>query len=189
MDKRAKVILDFWFVEATPEEKFNRNDQFDKKIKNLFFKDYQKAISNKYDHWQDKADECLSLIILLDQFSRNLFRNNSKAFAMDKKAASIAKNAISKDFHKMLPNNQILFIFLPLMHSEKLEDQLYCNELIDKYLKNNANYKQIKKFSLIHLEIIKKFRRFPYRNKVLKRKNTLQEDEYLNFNHHGFFNI
>ena len=189
MNKRAKNILNFWFIESSQEEKFSRNDEFDKKIKDRFFEDYKKAISNDYDYWPNEHNECLALIVLLDQFSRNLFRNNSKAFAMDYKAQIISKKAIDKEYHKTLPNNQIIFIFLPLMHSEELSDQLYCNELIDNYLKDNPNYKEIKKFSKIHLDIVKKFGRFPYRNKVLKRKNTIEENEYLNSTHHSFFNI
>ncbi len=189
MDKRAKKILEFWFLESSSEEKFSRNDEFDRKIKDNFYLDYQKAIENKYDDWQDNAEECLALIILLDQFSRNLFRNNNRAFAMDKKARIIAKKAISNKYHISLPNNQILFIFLPLMHSEELNDQIYCSELIDKFLKDNLNYEEIKKFSKIHLEIIKKFGRFPYRNKVLHREGTIEENEYLKSNHHNFFNV
>ena len=189
MNERAKIILDFWFIESSPKEKFNSSDDFDKIINDRFFEDYQNAIKDRYDHWQNNAEECLALIILLDQFSRNLFRKNSKAFAMDYKALIIAKNAIDKDYHKTLSKNQILFIFLPLMHSEELDDQLSCSKLIDDYLKDNSNYKEIKKFSKIHLDIIKKFGRFPYRNKVLERKNTIEENEYLRLNHYGFFNI
>ena len=189
MDNRAKAILDFWFVESSPEEKFNRNDDFDNRIKDLFFEDYKKAIINEYDSWQNNAEECLALIVILDQFSRNLFRNNSKAFAMDFKAATIAKNAIEKKYHETLPNNQILFIFLPLMHSEEINNQFYCNELIDNFLKKNSNYEQIKKFSKIHLDIIKKFGRFPYRNKILNRKSTNEEIEYLSSTHYDFFNV
>ena len=189
MNKRAKIILNFWFVESSPKEKFSSNNDFDKKIKDRFFEDYQKAITNEYDHWQDSAEECLALIILLDQFSRNLFRKNSKAFAMDYKALIIAKNAIDKGYHKTLSKNQILFIFLPFMHSEELDDQLLCSKLIDGYLKDNSNYKEIKKFSKIHLDIINKFGRFPYRNKVLKRENTLEENEYLNSTNYSFFNV
>ena len=65
------------------------------------------------------------------------------------------------------------------MHSEELVDQIYCNQLIDNYLKNNSNYKEIKKFANIHLDIIKQFGRFPYRNKILQRDNTNEEDIYL----------
>ena len=82
--------------------------------------------------------------------------------------------------------------FVPRNHhsiSILLDDQIYCKELIDKYLSKNSNYSEIKKFSKIHLNIIKKFGRFPYRNKVLKRKNTLEEIKYLNSTHYSFFNI
>ena len=75
------------------------------------------------------------------------------------------------------------------MHSEDLNDQIFCKKLIDNFLKNNPNYKEIKKFSKIHLDIIKKFGRFPHRNKILNRKNSLEEDEYLQSTHHGFFNV
>ena len=74
------------------------NEAFDQKIKDYFFKDYQKAINNKYDEWQNHAKECLALIIMLDQFSRNLFRNNSKAFAMDTKARLITNEAINRAY-------------------------------------------------------------------------------------------
>ena len=78
---------------------------------------------------------------------------------------------------------------MPFMHSEKLNDQVYCGKLIDTYLKKYPNYKDIKKYAQLHEDIIKKFGRFPYRNKVLKRKSTKKEQEYLNSVHHDFFNI
>tara|TARA_Y100000590_G_C15592410_1_gene966618 strand:- start:677 stop:1246 length:570 start_codon:yes stop_codon:yes gene_type:complete len=189
MEERAKIILNFWFNIASPQEKFGRNNEFDQKIKNLFFDDYQKAIKDKYNHWQDSPEECLALIILFDQFSRNLFRNSPKAFAADDKARIIARKAIDKNFHKILSKDKILFIFLPLMHSEQLNDQNYCIELIQKHLKDNPQYKEINKFAKIHLDIVKKFGRFPYRNKVLKRNNTIEEEKYLKTTHYDFFNI
>ena len=73
MNERAKKIINFWFIQSSQEEKFTRNKVFDKKIKKQFFTDYQKAINNEYDDWQNNAKECLALIIILDQFSRNLF--------------------------------------------------------------------------------------------------------------------
>ena len=74
--KNAKNILDFWFNESLPEELFRQKNSFDKKIKDRFFNDYEKAIINEYDDWQDEPRSCLALVILLDQFSRNLFRND-----------------------------------------------------------------------------------------------------------------
>ena len=78
--ENAQNILDFWFKESLPEELFRQKDSFDKKIRDKFFNDYEKAIINEYDDWQDEPKSCLALIILLDQFSRNLFRNDKKAF-------------------------------------------------------------------------------------------------------------
>ena len=189
MNERAKTILDFWFIQTSQEEKFGNNKTFDKKIRDNFFDDYQKAMKNEYDYWHDNAAECLALIILLDQFSRNLFRNNPEAFAMDNKARLVANHAIDKGYCEKLTNDQLIFIFLPFMHSEELKDQIYCGKLIDIYLKDHPLYKEIKKFLKIHHDIINEFGRFPYRNKVLGRENTIKEKEYLKSTHHDFFNI
>ena len=189
MNERTKTILDFWFLQTSQEEKFGNNKTFDKKIRDNFLDDYQKAIKNEYDYWHDNAAECLALIILLDQFSRNLFRNNMKAFAMDYKARIIANYAIDKGYCEELTNDHLIFVFLPFMHSEKIQDQIYCGNLIDTYLKYHSSYKDSKKFSQLHYNIISKFGRFPYRNKVLKRKNTIKEKEYLKSTHYDFFNI
>ena len=74
MNERAKKILDFWFVQSDMADWFKKDNKFDAKIKKLFFSDLEKAINNVYDEWQDTAEECVALVILLDQFSRNLFR-------------------------------------------------------------------------------------------------------------------
>ena len=189
MNKRAKAILHFWFNKTSHKERFNKNEALDQKIRVIFFNDYKKAANNEYDHWQNHFDECLALIILLDQFSRNLFRNNGKAFAMDKKARNTAAKAIEQKFHKKLTQDQIMFIFLPFMHSEELHDQVYCCKLLEIYFKNHSNYEDAKKYAQLHKNIIKKFGRFPYRNKVLGRKSTKEEKKYLNSTYHDFFNI
>ena len=85
MNERVKVILKFWFHESTSEDHFKRNDDFDQKIRNLFKIDHQNAINNKLENWQDEPRACLALVILLDQFSRNLFRDSPLAFANDNK--------------------------------------------------------------------------------------------------------
>ena len=189
MNERAKVILHFWFKETTHQKRFKKNEAFDQKIRTNFFEDYQKAVNNKYDNWQNNPNECLALIILLDQFSRNLFRNNKKAFIMDKKTRQIATKAINQGYHNKLTQDQIMFLFLPFMHSEELNDQIYCGNLINTYFKNHPSYGEAKKFATIHENIIRRFKRFPYRNKVLGRKSTKEEREYLNSTHHDFFNI
>ena len=175
MNGRAKAILHFWFNETKHKERFEKNEAFDRKIRINFFKDYQKGANNEYDNWQDNTNECLALIILLDQFSRNLYRNNSKAFAMDTKARNIAKKAIEKKYLKKLAQDQIMFIFLPFMHSEKLSDQIYCITLINSYFKDHTDYKETIKYAKLHKDIIETFGRFPHRNKVLNRISTKKE--------------
>ena len=86
MNSRAEFILDFWFNQTSQEKRFKRNNSFDQEIRDKFFKDYELAKNNEYDSWQDNPKECLALIILLDQFSRNLFRDNKQAFDLDLKA-------------------------------------------------------------------------------------------------------
>ena len=105
------------------------------------------------------------------------------------KLGQIATVAINQEYHKKLTQDQIMFVFLPFMHSEKLSDQIYCGNLINTYFKNHPSFGEAKKFSALHENIIRRFKRFPYRNKVLGRKSTKEEEEYLNSTHHDFFNI
>ena len=152
MNERAKKILNFWFHESTHEQRFGKNTKFDGKIKSFFYKDYIKAANNDYEHWQNDSYECLALIVLLDQFSRNLFRNNSKAFDMDFKSLTIASLAIDKKYHKIIQQDQIIFIFLPFMHSENINDQKYCYKLIKENLNTHPMYNETMKFMKITLE-------------------------------------
>ena len=189
MNERAKAILHFWFNETSMDERFSYNEEFDQKIKEKFFLDYQKAINNEYDEWQNHAKECLALIIMLDQFSRNLFRNNSKAFAMDAKARLIANEAIDRAYIEELSTDEVLFIILPLIHSENLSDHNHFYKLFNIYFKNHPKFNEAKKLNHIHTDIIKRFGRYPYRNKVLGRESTNDEIEYLDKTNHKFFNI
>lgn len=189
MNERARIILHFWFKESLIDEIFSNNKEFDQKIKDNFLEDYNKAINNEYDEWKYNAKECLALIIILDQFSRNLFRNNCQAFAMDKKVRSIVKEAINKNYIEEFTIDELLFIILPLIHSENLADHTHFYRLFDKYFKSHPKFQEAKKMNNIHTDIIKRFGRYPYRNKVLGRKSTDEEIEYLNTTYHKFFNI
>jgi len=189
MNKRAEAILHFWFKESSMDERFSNNAVFDQKIKDNFYEDYQKAIKNEYDVWQEHAKECLALIIILDQFSRNLFRNNSKAFVMDAKARIIANEAIDRAYIEKLSTDEILFIILPLIHSEDLRDHTHFYKLFDIYFKNHPKFNEAKKMNNLHTDIIKRFGRYPYRNNVLGRESTNDEIKYLNTTHHKFFKI
>jgi len=178
--ENAKKILNFWFKESLPEELFRQKDSFDKKIKDRFFNDYDKAVINEYDDWQDEPKSCLALIILLDQFSRNLFRNNKKAFEQDHKCRLILNEAIDRGDLEKLDINEKLFFLLPLLHSEEISDHTYVHNLSNVHLKNHPQVVLIKSSWKNHTNVIKKFKRYPHRNKVLGRQSTPEEIEFLN---------
>ncbi len=179
MNERAKAILKFWFDESTPEEHFKKNDDFDKKIRNLFEKDYQNAINNKLENWLDNPKTCLALVILLDQFSRNLFRNSPLAFEYDKKTRLIVNEAIDRGDLEKLNDNEKFFLILPLIHSEDISDHVFAHKLCESFLKFHPEIENIKKQFNYHTIPIKKFGRYPHRNKILGRKSTKEEELFL----------
>ena len=179
INERAKAILEFCFIKTQLEQWFQKSEKFDKILKNNFMTDYMKAINNEYDSWSNNPEECVALIMLLDQLSRNFFRNSSKAYGQDAKCISIVRNAISKRFLEKLSNDKIHFLLLPLIHSEDISDHIYGHQLIDTYLKNFIEYKKIKKAWEDHTIAIKKFGRYPHRNNILGRKSTAEEEKFL----------
>jgi len=177
---KAQNILNFWFKESLPEELFRQKNSFDKKIRDRFFNDYKKAIINEYDDWQDDPKTCLALIILLDQFSRNLFRNDKKAFEQDHKCRLIVNEAIDRGDLEKLDSNEKLFFLLPLLHSEEISDHVYVNNLSNVHLKNHPQIILIKNSWKNHGDVLKRYKRYPHRNKVLGRQSTPEEIEFLN---------
>ena len=179
MNERVKTILDFWFVKSSSEDHFKRSDVFDKKIRDLFENDYHKAINNKLEDWQDKPESCLALIILLDQFSRNLYRDSPLAFDYDHKARLIVNEAIDRGDLEHITINQKFFLILPLIHSEDISDHIFAHNLCDTYLKSHPQFDNIKKQFDYHTVAIIKFGRYPHRNKILKRSSTKEEKIFL----------
>ena len=179
INERAKAILDFCFVQTVLEQWFKKDDNFDKKLEELFMSDYIKAVNNEYDEWQDSPEECVALIMLLDQLSRNFFRNNSKAYDQDYKCRLIVNEAIDRGFLEELDQNKIHFLLLPLIHSEDLSDHIFGHKLLETYLKKHAEYTNIKKAWNDHTIAIKKFGRYPHRNKILGRKSNIEEEDFL----------
>ena len=179
MSDRAKIILNFWFAQSSPGDHFKRNDNFDKKIKDNFADDYSKAINNELEDWQDNPEACLALIILLDQFSRNLHRNSPLAFSYDQKARLIVNEAIDRGDLESLEMDKKFFLILPLIHSEDISDHTFAHNLCDTYLKDHPGYEKIKKQFDYHSFAIKKFRRYPHRNKIMNRVSTKEEEDFL----------
>ena len=180
INERAKAILDFCFIETAQDQWFKKDENFDGKLDELFKRDYLKAVNNEYDEWQDSPEECLALVLLLDQLSRNFYRNNSKAFEQDYKCRLIVNEAIDRGYLEELDKDKIHFLLLPLIHSEDLSDHIFGHKLVDTYLKNHTDYNKIKKAWDDHTIAIKKFGRYPHRNKVLGRISTEEENIFLN---------
>ncbi|MBE9167389.1 DUF924 domain-containing protein [Pleurocapsales cyanobacterium LEGE 06147] len=181
----VKSILDFWF--GKPEDKnygkprkywFSKSQEFDEEIRSRFLSTYRQAAEGKLNHWQQQPLSCLALIILLDQFPRNLFRDRPQAFATDDLALGFAQYALVHGFDRQLLPVQRWFIYLPFEHSENLEHQQQAVRLFAT-LKNDPDSASAIASACDHLEIIKRFGRFPHRNRILGRLNTPQEEEFL----------
>lgn len=185
-------ILNFWF--GKPEERnygkprkfwFVKNDQFDLKIKSQFQNFYEQAAAGKLNSWQEQPLSCLALIIILDQFPRNMFRGSPQAFATENLALDHARIAITRKFDLQLITVQRWFIYLPFEHSENLEDQETSIKLFDS-LQAHADSKSAIDYAYRHWEVIQKFGRFPHRNQILGRTNTPEEIEFLKQPGSGF---
>ena len=179
MISKINNILNFWFTETSAEQKFKKDLKFDKIIKDRFLNDYELASQNKLDDWQETDRGSLALIILLDQFSRNLFRENGKAFEQDEKARTVLLKIIENNFLEKMNESERLFALLPLIHSENILDHDKAYELMKKYLNKHPELEKIKNFWVDHTNVIKKFNRYPHRNKVLNRISSEDEIEFL----------
>ena len=179
MNERVKAILNFWFIESSQENYFKRNNDFDQKIKDNFQKIYIKATKNKLDDWQDSPESCLALVILLDQFSRNINRDSSLAYEYDTKTRLIVNEAIDRGDLEIIEIRQKLFLLLPLIHSEDISDHIFAHKLSETYLANHPYYLNIKNSWNDHTDIIKRFNRYPHRNKILGRYSTDKEKDYI----------
>ena len=177
---KAQAILDFWFKNTPTKKRFKKDENLDKTITEKFLKDYELASSNEYDDWQDSPLGALALIILFDQFSRNMFRDDKKAFKQDHRARLIVNDAVYAGYLDEMDQNQKFFMILPLIHSEEITDHDMAYYLLDKYLKDYHGLIDIKKFWKDHTLAIKRFYRYPHRNKILGRRSTEEEVEFLN---------
>ncbi|GAB2191249.1 DUF924 family protein [Sessilibacter sp. MAH1] len=169
-------VLDFWFRELTPGQWFCGEPELDQIIIERFSPLHKQACKGELDSWLSSARGSLALIIILDQFSRHLYRNSSDAFAQDKTAQSIAVNGIRTGLDRTLNSAERHFFYMPLMHAEDLKLQNMAIKQF-KVLKQEAE----KTLSIAekHLQDIVQFGRFPYRNEALNRKSTGAERGYL----------
>ncbi|USG62312.1 DUF924 domain-containing protein [Sneathiella marina] len=178
---RVQAILDFWFLpENHPEfgktrtEWFLKNPSFDTQIRTLFLSDLEAAAAGHYLAWTESKKGCLALIILFDQFPRNIFRESKRAFETDGKALEITRHLMASGFFKELNLVQKQFVILPFEHSEDMDNQKRSLQLfIETGNTDLINYAQA------HYDIIERFGRFPHRNNILGRTSTPAEEEFL----------
>jgi uncharacterized protein (DUF924 family) len=169
----ADEVLAFW-KQAGPDKWYKKDEAFDRTIRDTFLATYEAAADGRLDAWQSAADSALALVIVLDQFPRNMFRGSARAWAADPLARKVASQAVMRGFDQVVEPELRAFFYLPFMHSEELEDQDYCVELC-RALDDAENLK----FAEIHRDIIQRFGRFPHRNPVLGRKTTPEEQIFL----------
>jgi uncharacterized protein (DUF924 family) len=171
--KSAEDVLAFW-KQAGPDKWYRKDEAFDRTIHDNFLTTYEAAAEGRLEAWRSNPDSALALVIVLDQFPRNMFRNNARAWAADPLARKVASQAVMRGFDQAVEPELRAFFYLPFMHSEELEDQDYCVELC-RALGDAENLK----YAEVHRDIIQRFGRFPHRNPVLDRKTTPEEQIFL----------
>ncbi len=170
----AQGVLDFWFGEATPEQWFKQDDAFDATIRDRFAGLFEQAASGGLDSWRESAEGCLALVIVRDQFPRNLFRGGARSFATDAAARAVLSHALESGFDEGFSFREKQFLYMPLMHSENADDQAYS---VEKFA--TLGDEDVLDFARRHKDIVDRFGRFPHRNEVLGRKSTPEEAEFL----------
>jgi uncharacterized protein (DUF924 family) len=169
----AADVVGFW-REAGPEKWFKKDAAFDRAIEQRFGALHAEAAAGKKDSWAKTPEGALALLLLLDQFSRNLFRGSAKTYAQDAKAREIAGGAVAAGLDKEVDQTFRPFFCLPFMHSESVADLAQCVALSHSY----ASAETLK-FARHHQGIIHRFGRFPHRNEILGRHSTPAEREFL----------
>ena len=165
-------VLNFWFKEIEPKQHWVKDPAFDNLIKKRFGGLLNVAIKCELFWWRDSAQGRLAEIIVLDQFSRNIYRDTPQAFAQDALALVLSQEACSLGLDKELAKNEIPFLYMPYMHSESKVVHVEAERLF----RQTGNFD----FELKHKSIIDKFGRYPHRNEILGRESTAEEIEFLN---------
>jgi len=166
-----QAVLDFWFKEIKPAKWWKKDPEFDQVIQQRFAKTHEQANKGELYGWRETHEGRLAEIIVLDQFSRNIYRDSPNAFSSDTLALVLAQEAIAANTDQNLPKHMVNFLYMPFMHSESLE----IHQLATTLFKTTDSYE----FELKHKVIIERFGRYPHRNKILGRASTTKEIEFL----------
>ena len=180
----AGAILDFWFEPAHAAHWFAADAWFDEQIRRRFGAEVEAAAQGQLDDWAAEPASWLALLILLDQFPRNLYRGSARAWKADVKAQRVALSGLDDGFDQSLPPLQRVFAYLPLEHAEDMRLQQRSVALFETLLAQvgadeRERFGDFLDYARRHREVIVRFGRFPHRNAALGRTNTLDEASYL----------
>ena len=167
-------VLTFWFNKPMSDHWFSSTPEIDQEITDKFESVWEMAKAGELDFWQDSADGCLALCIILDQMPLNMFRNTVKSFSTEQQAVRVAKFAIDTGLDNVISEERVSFLYMPLMHSENMADQELCVKCFEK-VKLDGNLR----FAKHHRDIVELYGRFPHRNEILGRESTQAEMDYL----------
>jgi uncharacterized protein (DUF924 family) len=167
------AVIAFW-TEAGPEKWYKKDTAFDDGIRARFLATYEAAADGKLADWESSAHGALALLIVLDQFPRNMFRGHARTFAADPLAREVADRAIARGFDAATPMPMRQFFYLPYEHSELPSDQERAVELF-----RSTGDEELVKWAVLHADIIHRFGRFPHRNAALGRTTTPEERQFL----------
>lgn len=187
---RAQAILDFWFgkpgdVKWGQYHKawFIKDAHFDAQIRQQFLADTEKAAAGEYARWLATPESAVALLLLLDQFPRNLYRGSALSFATDDQALKVAQQLVDEGADKSLPPFYRFFIYVPFEHSEVMAHQNRCVKLMRALVEAEPELSEDLKggldYAIRHREVIERFGRFPHRNKILGRQSTPAEKAFL----------
>ena len=169
-----QTIIDFWFKDLSPKQWWVKDTEFDQQIRERFLEYHKAVIAGETYGWREQPQGWLAEIIVLDQFSRNIYRDTPQVFAQDPQALTIAQEAISSGATEVLSDQEKVFVYMPFMHSEsKLMHEIAVGLFTDLGIESNLDYE------LKHKAIIDRFGRYPHRNNILGRQSTPDEIEFL----------
>jgi len=167
-------VLQFWFREITREQWFKRDAALDDRIRAYFLSLHDRVSAMPDAALLSDPRSVLAAVIVLDQFSRNMFRGSPRAFASDAKALALADAAIAKGYADGFNKDELLFLYLPFEHSETHDAQVRCVKLM-----STLGDPELTRYAQAHCDIIERFGRFPHRNGMLGRASTAEEIEFL----------
>lgn len=174
-------VLRFWFEELSQEDWFAGGEELDHKIKDRFSDIHGQVAAGEFWQYRTSAHSVLAEVIVLDQFSRQLFRGSAQAFAYDSMALTLAQQVIAAGFDQQLNVDERMFLYMPFMHSKSQAIHVAAVPLFE-----SLGIEETLKYEHIHKDIIDQFGRYPHRNEQLGRESTPEEKEYLEKNQESF---